>query len=211
MTRAIKDLWRPVFEQYAAVAWCAASVALMFASIPYKLLAAGLCGALGFVRGRQAVDLYRFRLLRASPRELHLSDRPAEHVSQAEASPQRPHQTLVGIAFILNADRGLRQPAILIINRVAKQLDLHAVDVLAESIAPPKTKMRSGRAGIKQIGGKRHLKPIIKPDSKMSDYLSRNGITHFHVSLTDDTDIAMAFVVLERSPSPLGEGRGEGK
>ena len=45
-------------------------------------------------------------------------------------------------------------------------------------------------------------KPILKPDSKMSAYLSSNGITHFHVSLTDDTDIAMAFVVLER-----GEGQ----
>ena len=41
-------------------------------------------------------------------------------------------------------------------------------------------------------------KPILKPDSEMSAYLSSNGITHFHVSLTDDTDIAMAFVVLER-------------
>ena len=43
-------------------------------------------------------------------------------------------------------------------------------------------------------------KPILKPDSMMSDYLSRNGVTRFHVSLTDDTDIAMAFVVLESSP-----------
>src|SRR5258705_2454642 len=45
-------------------------------------------------------------------------------------------------------------------------------------------------------------KPILKPDPEMSAYLSSNGITHFHVSLTDDTDIAMAFVVLER-----GEGQ----
>jgi holo-[acyl-carrier protein] synthase len=46
-------------------------------------------------------------------------------------------------------------------------------------------------------------KPILKPDPKMSAYLSSNGITRFHVSLTDDTDIAMAFVVLE--------GGGEGQ
>ena len=49
-------------------------------------------------------------------------------------------------------------------------------------------------------------KPILKPDSRMADYLARNGVTHFHVSLTDDTDIAMAFVVLEaltpHTPSP---------
>jgi len=43
-------------------------------------------------------------------------------------------------------------------------------------------------------------KPILKPDAQMSDYLARNGITHFHVSLTDDAQIAMAFVVLERVP-----------
>jgi holo-[acyl-carrier protein] synthase len=46
-------------------------------------------------------------------------------------------------------------------------------------------------------------KPILKPDPKMSAYLSSNGITRFHVSLTDDMDIAMAFVVLE--------GGGEGQ
>ena len=43
-------------------------------------------------------------------------------------------------------------------------------------------------------------KPILKPDALMSEYLSRNGITHFHVSLTDDAQIAMAFVVLEHVP-----------
>ena len=43
-------------------------------------------------------------------------------------------------------------------------------------------------------------KPILKPDAEMSAYLSRNGITHFHVSLTDDARIAMAFVVLECLP-----------
>jgi holo-[acyl-carrier protein] synthase len=45
-------------------------------------------------------------------------------------------------------------------------------------------------------------KPILKPDPKMSDYLARNGVTHFHVSLTDDTDIAMAFVILESLSPP---------
>ena len=45
-------------------------------------------------------------------------------------------------------------------------------------------------------------KPILKPDPQMSAYLSRTGVTHFHVSLTDDTDIAMAFVVLESLPPP---------
>ena len=43
-------------------------------------------------------------------------------------------------------------------------------------------------------------KPILKPDAQMSDYLARNGVTHFHVSLTDDAEIAMAFVILECLP-----------
>ena len=40
-------------------------------------------------------------------------------------------------------------------------------------------------------------KPTLKPDPKMAQYLADNGITRFHVSLTDDADLAMAFVVLE--------------
>jgi len=40
-------------------------------------------------------------------------------------------------------------------------------------------------------------KPVLKPDDRMIQYLQGNGITGFHVSLTDDADIAMAFVVLE--------------
>jgi holo-[acyl-carrier protein] synthase len=42
-------------------------------------------------------------------------------------------------------------------------------------------------------------KPLLKPDVKMAEYLAKSGVTHFHVSLTDDADVAMAFVVLERS------------
>jgi len=41
-------------------------------------------------------------------------------------------------------------------------------------------------------------KPVLKPDVKMAEYLAKNGVTSFHVSLTDDADVAMAFVVLER-------------
>jgi holo-[acyl-carrier protein] synthase len=44
-------------------------------------------------------------------------------------------------------------------------------------------------------------KPTLEPDLRMSEYLARNGITHFHVSLTDDADIAVAFVVLESHSS----------
>jgi holo-[acyl-carrier protein] synthase len=43
-------------------------------------------------------------------------------------------------------------------------------------------------------------KPLLKPDLKMAEYLAKNGVTHFHVSLTDDADVAMAFVVLEALP-----------
>jgi holo-[acyl-carrier protein] synthase len=40
-------------------------------------------------------------------------------------------------------------------------------------------------------------KPILKPDARMAAHLERLGITRLHVSLTDDAQIAMAFVVLE--------------
>ena len=41
-------------------------------------------------------------------------------------------------------------------------------------------------------------KPVLKPDVKMAEYLATHGVTSFHVSLTDDADVAMAFVVLEK-------------
>ena len=42
-------------------------------------------------------------------------------------------------------------------------------------------------------------KPMLKPDERMADYLAETGVTRFHVSLTDDAHMAMAFVVLERA------------
>ena len=52
-------------------------------------------------------------------------------------------------------------------------------------------------------------KPLLKPDARMAQYLADNGITTFHVSLTDDADIAMAFVVLESLP-PSASGLSPG-
>jgi holo-[acyl-carrier protein] synthase len=40
-------------------------------------------------------------------------------------------------------------------------------------------------------------KPMLKPDDRMAQYLARSGVSRFHVSLTDDANMAMAFVVLE--------------
>ena len=40
-------------------------------------------------------------------------------------------------------------------------------------------------------------KPMLKPDDRMAEYLARSGVTRFHVSLSDDANMAMAFVVLE--------------
>jgi len=40
-------------------------------------------------------------------------------------------------------------------------------------------------------------KPGIEPDAAMARHLEKLGVTGFHVSLTDDGDVAMAFVVLE--------------
>jgi holo-[acyl-carrier protein] synthase len=45
----------------------------------------------------------------------------------------------------------------------------------------------------------RRGKPTLKPDERMARYLADSGVTHFHVSLTDDAEIAMAFVVLEKA------------
>jgi holo-[acyl-carrier protein] synthase len=44
-------------------------------------------------------------------------------------------------------------------------------------------------------------KPILKPDARMAAHLEQLGITGLHISLTDDADIAMAFVVLEAVPA----------
>jgi holo-[acyl-carrier protein] synthase len=40
-------------------------------------------------------------------------------------------------------------------------------------------------------------KPGIEPDRAMAGYLASRGVDSFHISLTDDGDVAMAFVILE--------------
>jgi holo-[acyl-carrier protein] synthase len=40
-------------------------------------------------------------------------------------------------------------------------------------------------------------KPGIEPDAGMARHLQDLGVTGTHISLTDDGDVAMAFVVLE--------------
>jgi len=40
-------------------------------------------------------------------------------------------------------------------------------------------------------------KPGIKPNAIMEKHLNKLGVTHFHLSLTDDAGVAVAFVVLE--------------
>jgi holo-[acyl-carrier protein] synthase len=40
-------------------------------------------------------------------------------------------------------------------------------------------------------------KPGIEPNAAMAKHLSKLGVTNAHISLTDDGDVAMAFVVLE--------------
>jgi holo-[acyl-carrier protein] synthase len=42
-------------------------------------------------------------------------------------------------------------------------------------------------------------KPGIEPSAAMAKHLKKIGVTEAHVSLTDDGDVAMAFVVLEGS------------
>ena len=40
-------------------------------------------------------------------------------------------------------------------------------------------------------------KPGIEPSAAMAKHLKKMGVTGYHISLTDDGDVAMAFVVLE--------------
>ena len=40
-------------------------------------------------------------------------------------------------------------------------------------------------------------KPGIKPNAIMEKHLKKLGVTQFHISLTDDAGVAVAFVVLE--------------
>ena len=40
-------------------------------------------------------------------------------------------------------------------------------------------------------------KPGIEPTPAMAKHLKKLGVTNAHISLTDDGDVAMAFVVLE--------------
>ena len=40
-------------------------------------------------------------------------------------------------------------------------------------------------------------KPLVIPNGQMKEHLDALGVTHAHVSLTDDAGVAVAFVVLE--------------
>jgi holo-[acyl-carrier protein] synthase len=56
----------------------------------------------------------------------------------------------------------------------------------------------------------RRGKPGIRPSAAMAEHLKGLGVTASHISLSDDAGVAIAFVVLEGSHSPLGESRGRG-
>ncbi len=43
-------------------------------------------------------------------------------------------------------------------------------------------------------------KPLILPSTEMARHLESIGVVRAHISLTDDQDVAMAFVVLEGKP-----------
>ena len=43
-------------------------------------------------------------------------------------------------------------------------------------------------------------KPLIHPSPEMQRHLESIGVVRAHISLTDDEDVAMAFVVLEGNP-----------
>lgn len=41
-------------------------------------------------------------------------------------------------------------------------------------------------------------KPLLQFDDVLSNYVTRLGVTRFHLSISDEKDVAVAFVVLER-------------
>jgi holo-[acyl-carrier protein] synthase len=41
-------------------------------------------------------------------------------------------------------------------------------------------------------------KPLLAFDEVLSNYVARLGVTHHHLSISDEKDVAVAFVVLER-------------
>ena len=47
------------------------------------------------------------------------------------------------------------------------------------------------------VGRDARGKPGLEPSGEMARYLEGRGVTAFHVSLTDDAGVAVAFVVLE--------------
>lgn len=47
------------------------------------------------------------------------------------------------------------------------------------------------------IGRDPRGKPLVVPGKEMAEHLNALGVTHSHVSLTDDAGVAVAFVVLE--------------
>lgn len=47
------------------------------------------------------------------------------------------------------------------------------------------------------VGRDARGKPLVIPDDRMAAHLRSMGVTHSHISLTDDAGVAVAFVVLE--------------
>lgn len=60
--RLLQDMWRPVYEQWGAVGWTAATLAVLTARIPYRPYVALACVAFAIVRGIQAFQMYHFRV-----------------------------------------------------------------------------------------------------------------------------------------------------
>ena len=50
------------------------------------------------------------------------------------------------------------------------------------------------------VGRDARGKPLIHPSPEMQRHLESIGVVRAHISLTDDEDVAMAFVVLEGNP-----------
>ncbi|WP_324780557.1 holo-ACP synthase [Thiobacillus sedimenti] len=49
-----------------------------------------------------------------------------------------------------------------------------------------------------------HGKPVIECAPELAEWLAVRGITAHHVSLSDEGDLVLAYVVLERAPLPEG-------
>ena len=91
MAQRVQDMWRPAYEQWAALGWAVAALVVCVATIPYRPIVALMCALFAAWRGAQAARMYRFRLA----------------ISGQRLARVPPEQMLEKTAMALGRQRGL--------------------------------------------------------------------------------------------------------